>query len=160
MSEKTEDAKLILKLYDLRREETMRKARDWFAREFNPESTQDFVSAIMDERNGAYYRMVTSYWEMAASFVNNGAVDEQMFNDANGEHILVYAKLEPYMAELREMFHSPHAYAHLEKLVTRMPNVNERLAALRERMKSWADTARKKSAATEEQSNYATYKNY
>ncbi len=147
MSTKHEDANLILKLYDLRREDTMRKARDWFARNFNPESAQDFISAVTDEHSSAYFRMVTSYWEMAASLVNNGAIDEQLFNDANGEHILVYAKLEPYIAELREMFHSPHAYAHLEKLVTRVPNINERLALLRERMKQWSAASRKESAA-------------
>ncbi len=142
MSTKHEDANLILKLYELRREETMRKARDWFAREFQPETIQDVVKVVMGEHS-AYYRMVASYWDMAASFVNNGAIDEQMFNDANGEHMLVYAKLQPFIAELREMFHSPQAYANLEKLVTRMPNAPERLATLRERMKTWADAARK-----------------
>ncbi len=147
MSEKTEDANLILKLYELRREDTMRKARDWFAREFNPESAQDVVAAVTSEHSSAYFRMVTSYWEMAASFVNNGAIDEQIFNDANGEHILVYAKLEPFIKEMREMFHSPHAFAHLEKLVTRIPNINERVVAVRERMKQWAAASRKESAA-------------
>ncbi len=83
MSEKHEDAKLILKLYDLRREEVMRKARNWYFAEFNPNSLQDIQNTAMGE-NSAYYRMVTSYWEMACSFVNNGALDAQMFNDANG----------------------------------------------------------------------------
>lgn len=147
MSEKTEDANLILKLYELRREDTMRKARNWFTREFNPESAQDISAAMTSEHSSAYYRMVTSYWEMAASFVNNGALDEKMFNDANGEHIAVYAKLEPFIKEIREMLHSPHAFAHLEKLVTRIPNINERLAVMRERMKQWAAASRKESAA-------------
>src|SRR5215208_4820015 len=82
MSDKTESANLILKLYDLRREEVMRKARNWFVGEFHPGSIQDIASAAMGEHS-AYYRMVTSYWDMACSLVNNGAIDEQMFNDAN-----------------------------------------------------------------------------
>ena len=64
---KAKDADLILKLYDLRREETMRKARDWMIR-FNPESMQDILDAVMGEHS-AYFRMVTSYWEMAAALV-------------------------------------------------------------------------------------------
>ena len=71
---KYEDADLILKLYDLRREETMRKARNWMAM-FNPESAQEIVAAASGEHN-AYLRMVMSYWDMAASLVNNGAIDE------------------------------------------------------------------------------------
>src|SRR5437667_12349940 len=81
--EKYESAKLILELYDLRREATMRKARDWFFR-FNPTSVEEIRAVVMSEYSG-YYRMVTSYWDMAAALVNHGAIDEQMFNEANGE---------------------------------------------------------------------------
>ena len=131
-----EDANLILKLYELRREEVMRKARDWFIF-FNPASMQDIMDTLMSDKSG-YYRMVTSYWEMAASFVNNGAIDEQMFNDANSEHVVVFAKIEPLLGEIRSTFGNPNAFEHLEKLVTRTPNAKERLSALRERFKQWA----------------------
>ena len=77
MSNKQEDANLILRLYELRREETMRKARDWFVTDFNPESTQDLLASMVGEHNAAY-RMVTTYWDMAAAFVNHGAIDEQL----------------------------------------------------------------------------------
>ena len=83
------DAELILKLYDLRREKTMREARSWFIL-FSPESAADIMDTLASDKS-AYYRMVTSYWEMAASLVNHGAIDADMFNDANGEHIVVYA---------------------------------------------------------------------
>jgi len=139
---KYEDADLILKLYDLRREETMRKARNWMAT-FNPESAQEIVAAASGEHN-AYLRMVMSYWDMAASLVNNGAIDEQMFNDANGEHFFYYAKFEPFMEELRAMF-GPQMYAHLEQLVMRAPNAKERLARMREMSKNMA--ARRAEAA-------------
>ena len=131
---KHHDADLILKLYDLRREEVMRTARTWFFT-FNPKSIEDFVD-VMTGDNSAYYRMVVSYWDMAASFVNNEAIDEQMFNDANGEHLFVFAKVEPFLPELRAMFKSPQYLEHLEKVVRRIPNIDERLANMRERMKS------------------------
>jgi hypothetical protein len=137
---KQESAHLILKLYELRREPTMRMARDWMAR-FNPESAQDVVDAVMGEHS-AYYRMVMSYWDMAASFVNNGAIDAQMFADANMEHVFYFAKIEPFLAELREMFNSPRMYAHLEQLVMQIPDAKQRLAMMRERSKRMAEMRR------------------
>jgi hypothetical protein len=135
MSEKHEDANLILKLYELRRDEVMRKARAWYIGEFNPGSLQDIVDVVMGEHS-AYFRMVTSYWEMAAALVNNGGIDEQMFNDANGEQMVVFAKLEPFLTEMREKFGSQQTLQHLEKLVMRVPDAKERLSAVRERIKT------------------------
>jgi hypothetical protein len=129
---KHKDADLILKLYDLRREKTMRDARNWFFT-FNPESPKDFMDVLTSDKSG-YYRMVISYWDMACSFVNNGAIDADMFNDANGEHIFVYAKMEPFIPMLRQEIGSPQFLAHLEKVVKEIPNYEERLAAVRERM--------------------------
>jgi hypothetical protein len=137
MSDKHEDANLILKLYELRREEVMRKARDWYIMQFNPQSMEEVIEAVMSDKS-AYYRMVTTYWEMAASFVNNGAIDEQMFSDANGEHIVVFAKIEPFLAELRAKFNNPQGMQHLEKLVMRRPDAKEFLSSLRERFKQYA----------------------
>jgi hypothetical protein len=137
MSEKFEDANLILKLYELRREEVMRKARDWFLSQFNPGSVQDITNAVMSEQS-AYYRMVTTYWDMAASFVNHGAIDEQMFFDANGECLVVFAKIEPFLAEIRSTSNMPQYLQHLEQLITRLPDAQERLTAIRERMKRFA----------------------
>ena len=134
MSTKHESMMGIMKLYELRREETMRKARDWFVT-FNPSSIQDIVDTFTVEHS-AYYRMVTTYWDMAASFVNHGAIDEQMFNDANLEHIAVFAKVEPFLAEIRTMSKMPQYLANLEQLVMRQPNAKEMLADVRERMKA------------------------
>jgi len=130
---KQEDAQLILKLYDLRREATMREARNWFF-SFNPQSAEDFLNVLTSDKSG-YYRMVISYWDMAASLVNNGAIDPQMFNDANGEHIFVYAKIEPFLADLRRESGNPDFLAHLEKVVKQVPNIEERLIVIRERIK-------------------------
>ena len=79
---KHEEADLILKLYDLRREPTMRIARDYFFRDFNPESMADIASVLMSEHSG-HIRMVVSYWDMAAALVNHGAIDVKLFNDTN-----------------------------------------------------------------------------
>lgn len=131
---KQEEASLILKLYELRREATMRKARDWFFREFNPESVADIEQAMLGE-NGAYLRMVLSYWDMAASLVNHGAIGKELFNDANGEQLGVFAKIEPFLAEARAKFH-PGFAASLEKLIDSTPDGRKTIAATRERMKA------------------------
>jgi len=129
---KQEEADLILKLYDLRREAVMREARNWFIT-WNPKGPEDFMDVLTSEKSGLY-RMVISYWDMACSLVNNGAIDAQMFNDANAEHIVVYAKMEPFIPALREQMGNPQFLAHLEKLVKALPDSEQRLAAIRERI--------------------------
>ena len=129
---KQAEADLILKLYDLRREAVMREARNWFF-QFNPQNTQDFLDVLTSDKSGQY-RMVVSYWDMACSLVNNGAIDAQMFNDANGEHIFVYAKMEPFIPEIREQTGLPTFLAQLEKTVKAIPDYEERLAAVRKRI--------------------------
>jgi len=134
---KQEDANLILKLYDLRREAVMRDARNWFF-SFNPTSVQDVMEALMGEHSG-HYRMVISYWDMACSFVNNGAIDEKMFNEANGEHVFIYAKIEPVIEDIRNMFGSPEFLQNLESVVKRIPNIDEKIATMSERMKKFGE---------------------
>lgn len=139
MSEKQEGANLILRLYEIRREETMRRARVWFTTEFNPQSAQDIFSVLVGEHS-ADFRMVASYWDMAAAFVNHGAIDEAMFNDINTEHIAVYAKLQPFLAEIRAVPGAPpYLYLkNLEPLVLRTPDAQARIAVMRRYMKSRA----------------------
>lgn len=130
MPDKEKSAELILKLYELRREETMRKARDWFFA-FNPESVEEVVAVARGPQSNLY-RMVTSYWDMACSFVNHGAIDGQMFNDANAEHNFVYAKVEPFIARLRELRGDQTYLSHLERVVMSQPEAEARVAHLRE----------------------------
>ena len=131
---KQEEAGLILKLYELRREDTMRKARNWYFREFNPQSLTDFSNAMAGEHSG-YLRMVVSYWDMAAALVNNGAISIELFNDSNGEHIGVFTKLEPLLGEIRSTY-GPHFCAKLERLIDATPDGRKRVAANREQMKA------------------------
>ena len=131
---KQEEAGLILKLYELRREDTMRKARDWYFREFNPQSMADFTGAMFGEHSG-HLRMVVSYWDMAAALVNDGAISLELFNDSNGEHVGVFAKCELLLAEIRSAY-SPRFAANLEKLIDATPDGRRRTAAAREQMKA------------------------
>jgi hypothetical protein len=130
---KQEDAHLILKLYNLRREPVMREARNWFF-SFNPTSAAEYLETMFGEHSG-HVRMVVSYWDMAAALVNNGGIDEQMFNDANGEHLFVFAKIEPILEELRQVTNQPDMLRNFEALVRRTPNSAERLNGIRERIK-------------------------
>lgn len=134
---KQQDADLILKLYDLRREATMREARNWMFT-FNPTTIQDVIDVLIGEHSG-HYRMVISYWEMAAAMVNNGAIDEKLFNESNGEQFFVYSKIEHLIPQLREMFGSPEFLINLETLVKRVPDYETKLAAMKERMKKFAE---------------------
>lgn len=132
---KSESAELILKLYDLRREPVMRKARDWMFM-FNPKNAEEYMATMMDQEVGGYLRMVTSYWDMAASLVIHGAIDADMFNDTNGEHILVFAKVEPILAELRQMWDAPDALKNLEKVIMDREGGEEKLRKTQEWLKS------------------------
>ncbi len=140
MSSPYESADLLVKLYDLRREATMREARNWYFREFNPSTVDDVMTAVAGPHSG-HFRMVTSYWDMAASFVLNGAIDEQMFNDATGEQLGVFAKIEAFLADYRAKTGYPNYLANLEKVVLRRPGAKEQLATFRERFRAMAATA-------------------
>ncbi len=135
---KTESAELILKLYETRREPVMREARNWMM-SFFPESAEDIAKTMLDQETSAYYRMVTSYWDMAAAFVNHDAIDEEMFDDVTGEHIIVFSKIEPFLVQIREMYGNPNYLLNLEKLIMRQPNAREMLAKRREMMKRVMD---------------------
>jgi len=129
-----ESAELILKLYDLRREDTMRKARDFMV-SFDPRTFEEFMAGFTGPNSG-YVRMVTSYWEMAASLVVNGAIDAKMFLDANGEHILTFSKVQPFLSQLREMFQNPNVMKSLETLVLSQPDGQKRVDSTREMIRN------------------------
>ncbi|HWS85408.1 MAG TPA: hypothetical protein VN282_00320 [Pyrinomonadaceae bacterium] len=136
MTDKVKSAELILKLYDLRREAVMREARNWFF-SFNPESAEHILRTSVGE-HGGYLRMVTTYWDMACSFVNHGAIDAEMFNDATGEQVFVFAKMQPFLEEIRAVG-NPTYLQHLERAVLAMPHAEVRLARVREMAKRVAE---------------------
>lgn len=140
MNNKQPDVLAILKLYELRRDEKMREARKWFMTEFRPQSALDILKLLISgERQSANFRMITSYWDMAASLVNNGGIDEKLFLDANTEHIAVYAKLQPFLPEIRQLINEDDYYINLEKLVTGIPNIDAKLEKRRQLFEKWAE---------------------
>lgn len=141
------DAQLIVQLYDLRREAEMRKARAFWATEFFPETADDFlkVAWAMGTQENAWLRQVGGYWGMVSSFVNNGVLNEQLFLSPgfSGELFLIYAKIHPFMKDLREKLNDPKAFKDIETAVTRtkwgrdrLQFMIKRVAALRERRKA------------------------
>jgi hypothetical protein len=127
-----EDAQLILKLYELRRDEKMREARDWYLRKFFPQTMDDvraYSSLAVTENT--YMRMVTSYWDMAASFVVLGAVNPELFMESSQEMIMVWAKLEPFIAQIREESRAPFYLSNVEQAIKMVPAAAERLEYMR-----------------------------
>jgi hypothetical protein len=122
-------AELLLRLYELRREPTLRAARDWWIMKFHPLSARDVLTTWVASDSGPY-RMVTTYWEMAASFVTMGAIDAAMFHAANTEYIAVYSKLEPYLTEVRALTNYPGYLIHLERVVTSAPDLDTKKPAI------------------------------
>ena len=125
----TADAELVLRLYDLRREAEMRKARNWFVEEFWPANfaeIEQLWSEFGSPRN-RWFRQIVSYWEMAASLVVRGSLNQALFFDTCGEAWFVYAKLKPFVAENRSKYF-PDYVTHLETVVEGSAEGRERLA--------------------------------
>lgn len=118
----------------MRREATMREARNFWIT-FNPETVEDLMAG-MASPNGAYVRMVISYWEMACSLVVNGAIDEKMFNDANGEHLVVFGKVEGLLPKWRETMGDPGVWKNLETVVMSIPDARKRIDGIKARIKA------------------------
>jgi hypothetical protein len=134
------DVQLILQLYDLRREAEMRKARNWWAGEFFPQNADDFlkVAWAMGTQENNWLRQVSGYWGMAASFVLHGALNEDLFLQPgfSGEMFLIYAKLHPFIKELREKAGDPHIFLNVEKVITHTKWGRDRLRFMLKRVEN------------------------
>jgi hypothetical protein len=130
-----ESAQLNLRLFELRRELVLREARDWFLREFNPESFTEFVALVSGERNTAF-RMVVGYWDMAASMVTTGAIDGTAFRAAHGEIFATFSKIHPYLDELRVVSGETEFCKHMEAVVLGAPDAEAILARRREGLRA------------------------
>jgi hypothetical protein len=116
-----ESATLNLRLFEMRREPVLREARRWFTGEFNPDTFDEFVSLVSSEHN-ASFRMVLGYWDMAASLVTTGAIDGDAFRAAHGEIVATFAKVQPFLAELRARSGESEFCRHIEAVVMAMPD--------------------------------------
>lgn len=132
------DADLILKLYDLRREAVMRQARE-FIFQFASRSIEDAMAVAMASgKENAYVRQVYGYWDMAASLVLRGALDRDLAFDNFQEMFFVYARIKPFLAELRTRLSMPDMLIHVEKLVNSSPEWRDRVALTQHRQAEWA----------------------
>ncbi len=129
-----ESAQLNIQLFDLRREPLLRKARDWFLLEFHPATFDEYLKEQMGEKN-SWMRMVIGYWDMAASMVVTGAIDQESFVASHGEIIGTFAKVHPFLGELRGRM-GPSICANIEKVVMAMPDALEEMERRRARLKA------------------------
>ncbi|HEY8997768.1 MAG TPA: hypothetical protein VIM60_07705 [Edaphobacter sp.] len=103
------DGELVLKLYEMRREEEMRKARRFIVFDFQPKTLEELriVSRDLNSPHNSAWRQVTTYWEMAHGLVLHGALDADLFLDTTGEGILVYAKYHHFHVETEKQSGNP-----------------------------------------------------
>ena len=134
------DAQLILQLYDLRREAEMRKARYWWAAEFFPQNADDFmkVSSAFGTQENNWLRQVSGYWGIVTSFVLSGVLNEELFLQPgfSGELFLIYARIHPFVKELRVKLNDPEVFLNVEKAVTRTKWGKNRLQFMMSRVET------------------------
>ena len=132
------DAELILKLYDLRREAEMRKARHWWFADFWPDNADDFMKVALapGTQENNWLRQVGGYWDLAASLVVHGVLSEALFLEPSfsGEMFFVFGKIHPFLKELREKLQSPYMMANIEKVIKNSKTGRERLKFFEQRL--------------------------
>ena len=137
------DAQLVLKLYGLRREAEMRKARHFMTVEFWPKDADELIKTAnsFPSQENTWLRQVGGYWDMAASLVLQGALNEELFLQpgCSGEMFFIFAKIYPFLKEFREKTNNPDAFANMEKLATGSKTARKRL----ERLIAMVDQRRK-----------------
>jgi hypothetical protein len=140
-----EDAQIIMRLYDLRRESEMRKARAWYAGWW-PVSADDVLKVIQGAGTpeNAWFRQVNGYWDMVASFVLRGVLSEELFFDNSNEMWFTLGKTQPFLGEVRAKAGIPQGFVRVEKVATRTKEGRERLQLMLKR----ADAMRAKAAKT------------
>ena len=146
-----QDGLLMMQLYDLRREAEMRKARNWFVADFWPQSADDIlkISNAFPGQENNWMRQVGSYWDMAASLVLQGALHEELFLQpgCSGEMFFLFAKVQPFLKDVRQKMNNPEAWANIEKVATGSKLARKRLervsATVEMRRKQMAKAAKK-----------------
>jgi hypothetical protein len=141
MGQVTHDqANLLLRLYELRREPRLREARAWFTGNFDAKTLEEMNKKYPSGSEGnVSLRMTLSYWEMAAGLVNRGLIDDELFFENSGEAWFVWERLREVVPAMRAASKNPQAWGQLEALVKRMEAWQERrapghTAAMRQRL--------------------------
>lgn len=150
------DAEIILKLYDLRREELMRKARAWVIGEFWPSSADEYFAMALnrEDPHSAFVRQVVTYWEMAAALVLHGTVSPELFVDCNAEGFFLLAKFAPILDGIRER--NPMFMTRTSDLVRRFPAAAARYEATLKNVEAMRASMRKPAGSASEKPQYAS----
>jgi len=112
-----DDVNLILRLYELRREDKLRAAREWFMKNFHARTMAEFQKICpQGSQENAYFRMVVSYWDMAASFVASGVLNEELFFHSGGELLFVLERVRELLPEFRQMMKNPRILSNAEQV--------------------------------------------
>src|SRR5580692_226869 len=110
-----DDVNLILRLYDMRREEKLRAARTWFVTNFKPKNMEEMAKLAGPGSDGnANFRQAISYWEMVASFVTAGVLNEDLFYQNTRELLLFWVRIKPLVNDVRAAYKDPNAWKNLE----------------------------------------------
>jgi hypothetical protein len=132
------DAQLIMQLYDLRREPEMRKARHWWLTQFWPDTADDFmkIAGALGSLENNWLRQAGGYWGMAAAFVESGALNIDLFlqPSVSGEMFFMFAKVQPFLKELREKLGDPEAFLNVEKVIRKTKFGRNRLQLVLKRI--------------------------
>jgi hypothetical protein len=135
-----DDARLILELYDLRREAEMRKARNWWLVTFWPQTADEFIkiASNLETQENNWLRQVGGYWDMAAAMVLHGAIHPDLFLEGgvSGEMFFIYAKIQPILKDLREKMQSPGLFSNVEKVIMGSKAGRERLKTVTARVEA------------------------
>ena len=124
-----DEVNLMLRLYDLRREPKLREARTWFVENFHPASAEEMMQKYpQGSAENAYVRMVISYWDMVASIVNRGLINDDLFFESNGEIWVVWDRIRNIVPPWRAAFKNPTVFANLEEACKRLEAWREKKA--------------------------------
>jgi hypothetical protein len=115
-----DDVNLILKLYELRRDDRLREARKWFGGLKVKTLAELQAACPPGSEQDASLRMVTSYWEMAASFITSGVLNQELFHQSGGELLFVWTKIQDVVPEWRKAFNNPKYLANVETVAKGM----------------------------------------
>ena len=139
-----DDANLILRLYELRREEKLRAAREWYRTKCCPLSVEDIKALYQTpgEENTSF-RMATTYWDMACSFVASGVLHPELFIQSGSESLMIWSRVEEFVPQVRRELQMPWFLANIEKTIALAPGSQERLVLFRARLAAMRERIQK-----------------